>query len=358
MFAPNSRRQGGYSLVSLMVGLVISMLVGLTAMGSLQAFTVTQRESAGVGSVLGTGTTSLGVVKYELSQAGRGLYQDGGPLCSSFNLSHDDTVLADGEELRPVDVAWDEKGQLTLDIRYAQALEVASAVPLATAVTKEGVAELSGRLRVAAGQAVMLAPPEGSAGICTVRTVTAITAATTETGMQLTFGATGQHNKAMFTTPAVYPEGSRVYLLGSFEHVQFRQDGEDLRMARPLVGQDIVLATRVRAFNLQMGVINKATGNLQEWVTPHTLEKDVAAWQDLTTARMEELRALRVGFTVQSAQRDKPGADGICSSTPVSDAPTLFGDQLDIEGDETCFKYRVFMGVVPLRNIALAQAQP
>lgn len=358
MFARNLRRQGGYSLVSLMVGLVISMLVGLTAMGSLQAFTVTQRESAGVGSVLGTGTASLGVVKYELSQAGRGLYQDGGPLCSGFNLSLDDKVLADAEELRPVDVAWDKKGQLTLDIRYAQALEVASAVPLATALTKDGVAELQGRLRVAQGQAVLLAPPAGSGGICTVRTVTAVTAATKDTGVQLTFGTTGKHNQATFTTPVAYPEDSRVFLLGELEHVQFRLDGDALHMARPAAGEDIVLATRVRAFNLQMGVLNKASGNLQEWVTPHTAKADDETWQDLTSERMEELRALRVGFTVQSAQRDKPGSDGACTSTPVADAPSLFGEQLTIKDDETCFKYRVFTGVVPLRNIALAQVQP
>lgn len=357
MYAPKSRRQGGFSLVSLMVGLVISLLVGLTAMGSLQSFTVTQRQSVGVGSVLGSGMSTLGVVKYELAQAGRGLYQNGAPICTAVNFSTEDAVQLDGDELRPLNVAWDEEGRLTMDIRYATALEVGTPVLLQGSVSKDGVAEVVGRFRVAVGQAVLLAPAEGAPGVCTVRTVTEVEPATSEHGVRLTFGSTGTHNKAAFEFEASYVEGSRVFLLGALDHVQFRFDGATLRMARPLQGQDIVLSTGTRAFNIQLATVNPVSGALNDWVTPYAKKDPAEEWQDLTAARMQDIRAVRVGLILQSNQRDKPDiVSGECTSTPATNAPTLFGELLSLSEDDSCFKFRAFTGVIPLRNVQLGQA--
>ena len=356
MYARKLRNQGGFSLVSLMVGLVISMLVGLTALGSLQTFTATQRQSAGVGTLLGAGSSTLGIIKYELSQAGRGLYHNGAPLCSAVNLSRESVVESDAQDLRPLDVSWDADGNMTLDIRYATALEVSTPVLLSGAVKQDGTAQLAGRLIVSAGDAVLLAPPEGTAGACTVRTVTAVAPATASQGQTLTFGPTGTHNKATFTTPVTYGDSSRVYLLGQLAHTRFRVQDGSLRMARPLQGQDIVLATGVRAFNVQMGAVNLVSGAIEDWITPHTQESDVAQWKDLTADRLAELRAMRLGLIFQSPQREKPDAQGNCSATLEADAPELFGDKLSVEGEGQCFKYRTFTGLIPLRNIQLGQA--
>jgi len=346
-----ARRQTGASLVSLMVGLVISMMVGLTAMGSLQAFSVIQRQSVGVGSTLGTGVSTLGVLKYELAQAGRGLYVDGAPICSSFNLSADDALIADGDELRPVNLSWDAQNRLTVDIRYASALEAATPVATSGALTS-GTVELGGLLPVAAGQAVLLAPAVGSAGVCTVRTVTGVTASTATTGQKLTFASTGTHNKATFSTPQAYAEGTRVFLLGTFEHVRFQQVGTTLVMSRPEADQSATLAENVRAFSLQVGGTDGVTEALSEWHAAGPKDD----WRDLTVARTAQTRALRIGVVMQAPQKEKPDAEGNCTATPAADSPTLFGNTVALADDGACFKYRTFFNVIPLRNITSTQA--
>lgn len=356
MYANNRyHRQRGTSLVSLMVGILISLLVGITAMGSLQAFTVTQRQSAAVGTTLGTGVSALAVIKYELAQAGRGLFVEGAPLCGTVNLSVDGDVALNAQEMRPVDVQVDADGLLTLDIRYAQALESTTPVPLARALAG-GTAELDGFLPVAAGQAVLLVPPPGPLGLCEIRTVTSVEPASAFAGQQLLFGGAGKHNQSLFATAAAFPAGSRAYLLGALEHVRIQQQDDRLVMARPLAAQEVTLATGVRAFSLQHGVANPVTGALADWVGPWVSDETGEDWGDLTAARTALLRALRMGLVLQSPQREKPDENGRCSTTPEADAPRLFDVAIDFQPDDTCFRYRTFTTVVPLRNLVLAQA--
>lgn len=350
MSAPEVGRQRGYSLVSLMVGLVISLLVGLSAMGALQSFTLAQRQASGVGNLLSLGVQAESILKFEISQAARGLYLDGRPLCNAVNLSVEDDVLSNGQELRPIDLSWNDSSELTLDVRYGHALEGAAVATL-TSPLAEGVVQLASRLRVKQGQAVLLMPPEGQVGTCTVRTVTAISPSDSMNGLRLTFGSDGTHNKMPFESEGSYPEGSRVVVWGKFAHTRFSVRGRDLVMARPLEKQEAVIATGVRAFNVELGHTDGVTEGVSKWTAPRTQ----ADWQNLTEARTQ-LRAIRTGLILQSTQRDKPDPEGKCSATQEIDAPVIFGDKLKFEDGDACFKYRSFFTVVPLRNLFLSQA--
>lgn len=76
--------------------------------------------------------------------------------------------------------------------------------------------------------------------------------------------------------------------------------------------------------------------------------------------------ALRIAVVARSKNPEKPNAEGVCSATTTSTAPTVFGSaepfgvtavpvtpNLAVTGDPIdwkCYRYRVFETIVPLRN--------
>lgn len=350
MFAPNRiRRQRGASLVSVMVGLVVGLLVALTAMGSLTFFSASQRQSGGVNSTLGSGLNAISAFKHELAQAGRGFMLDGAPICARFNIGIDLQPVVDNQPLLPVEVSRTGGGALVLDIRYASALEAATPVVTRTAmnVAADRV-ELNNFLPVAAGQAVLLAPASGGPGsVCTVATVTQSIPSDGVIGQQLVFGGAGMHNQA--APFPLYPIGSRVFLLGNVVHTRFTANGRNLVMERPLENTQAVLAEGVRAFDIELGVTDGVSETLSAWTRADENGAQGLDWSVIDAARLGQVRALRVGLIVQSTQAEKPDAQGNCQAT--TEAPMLFGQAVAIDGRDTCFRFRNFTTVVPMRNL-------
>lgn len=354
--------QRGASLVSLMVGLVISMLVVLSAMGSWQFFSTSLRQSVSLGSTLGQSTTASAIFKHELAQAGRGLVSGGAPICATVNLSLGQKLIADNEALAPLEVSRSEEGELMLDIRYAQALEASTAVLTRSELGPQGTqVELQSLLPAQAGQTVLVAPPEQAgapAGTCTVRTITALSAPSGTAGQVLSIGAAGAHNQKAFTSPQTYPEGSRVFLMGRLEHVQFQHKGDQLVMRRPLstagaagAVAEVTLASRVRAFEVQLGVDDGINNTLSEWTRAQANGAQGLDWSVLTSARLAQVLALRVGWVLLDPQRSTD-----CTSSSSDSAPTLFGEKVSMEAQDACYKHRSTSMVVPLRNIHSAGA--
>jgi type IV pilus assembly protein PilW len=204
-------------------------------------------------------------------------------------------------------------------------------------------------LPVAAGQAVLLAPPNpGDA--CVVRSVTAVTASTDETPQQLAFGSTGLHNQKDFTTNPNYLETSRVALLGTLRWTRFRLDGTDLVMERPLEGDaQAVLARNVVAFRVQYGIAAAGSAALSDWVDA------TGDFASLDATEIRRVRALRVGVVTRSPQREKPDADGNCDATPAM--PVLMGaDTTSDVTDWQCYRHRSSVNVVPLQNFVMGIA--
>lgn len=345
----SSLRQRGASLVSVMVGLVVGLLVALTAMGSLTFFTASQKQSGGINSTLGAGMNATAAFKYELAQAGRGFMVDGAPVCERYNISVETRTIAANQTLLPVEVSRNTQGSLVLDVRYASALE--SATPVVTR-SDTGAAqnrvELNNFMPVSVGQAVMLAPAASAPGsTCTVLSVTDVVPADGAVGQQLVFGPTGRHNQAQ--PVPLYPAGSRVFLLGTLMHTRFTQAGQDLVMSRPLDGTQATLAQGVRLFDLELGVTDGVSDTLSSWTRPIQGGAQGLDWSTLNAARLGQIKALRVGFLLQSPQPEKPDAQGSCQAT--SQAPELFGQDMPMQGNDACFRYREFTAVVAMRNL-------
>lgn len=97
---------------------------------------------------------------------------------------------------------------------------------------------------------------------------------------------------------------------------------------------------------------NSGAGNTFEWTrkAPST----PAEWQTLS--------AIRVVLIARNAQPDKPKADGTCDATPDKNRPdnntwmsqSVAGAEIDLStlgADWSCYRYKMFQTVVPIRNI-------
>lgn len=350
MCAPEPRSRGrraqrGLSIIEIMVGIVVALLVGLTAIGGAISFTASQRQGIGSGGSLLNAANALAVMRDDASAAGLGFFGDARYLCPRLNLGVDTGVVHDGAEFTPVRVTAEARGD-RIDVVYAT--QVASGANVLLAAPSDGeTAQLRSFLPVSSGMAVLLAPATPG-DPCLVRSVTAVAASTADTNQTLSFGVTGAHNGAEFATPATFPDRGRVTLLGNLRWSRFRLEGTDLRLERPLGGDPVVLARNVVAFRVQYGLAGAAPGStaLESW------QGADGAFAALSPADLPRVRALRIGLVTRSPQPEKPDAAGQCEATPA--LPELFGETITADvANWTCFRYRSAIAAVPLRNLVM-----
>lgn len=356
-----SRRLGaaqrGLSIIELMIGIVISLLVGLAASSSAMVFGAMQRQGLGAGAAVVSGATTLAQMKEDAAQAGLGFFGNGAYMCSGLNLRVGATVL-DQANFSPVRITR-SGGQDQLDLVYATAVAGGANVALRTA-SNMGQAELQTYLPANVGDAVLLAPAQLGAP-CTARSVTAVVASTETTPQTLTFAATGLHNQgAAITNPALYPIGARVSLLGALQWHRYRVAEGNLQLELPLqagANATVVLVRNVVALRVRLGIVALGTDTIQGWVEPDAAAPGGGTWgQPTDAADAQRVRALRVNLVTRSPQAELAKAGQSCEATtaaiPLFDA----ADNLTLTPTDMgstawqCFRYRNNDMVIPLRN--------
>jgi type IV pilus assembly protein PilW len=345
-------RQRGMSIIELMVGIVVSLLVGLAAAGSAILFTASQRQGIGTGGAAVNAGTVLAALKNDSANAGLGFFGDSEFLCNTLNLSVGADKVADNASFAPLRITADGVND-RIDVVYSSQVQSGANVLLGKA-SDGSSAELMSLLPVAVGQAVLLAPP-AAGDACVVRTVTAVTASTVDTPQILTFDAAGKHNAAAFAKAVTYPERGRVALLGELRWNRYRVIDGNLVLERPMDGTSAILARNVMAFRAQYGITDGAAGSTT-----------IDSWQDaagagfaaLDSAAIGRVRAMRLGIVTRSPQREKPDPAGNCVASDAK--PVLFGAAVDpdVGADWGCYRYRTLVSVLPLRNLVMGLRTP
>lgn len=338
----------GLSLIELLVGIVIALLVSITATSGAMLFTATQRQGIGTGNSLVGAGTAIAALRDDVAAAGLGFFGDAQYLCRKLNLSVGTTVLVNGADFTPLAIATEAAGD-RIDVLYATDVASGANVLLNGAATA-GSAPVRSLLPVNVGQAVLLAPATPG-DPCVVRTVTANTAAVLDTPQMVEFAnvSTARFNRAAFTTNPVYPDRGHIAVLGDLRWSRYRLVGTDLTLERPLGGGSVVLARNVIAFRAEYGLADAGTTALASW------QSATGAFATLTAANLPRVRALRIGLVTRSPQREKPDSAGNCQAT--ANKPTdPFDPAVEITPDVAdwqCYRYRSATLVVPLRNLVL-----
>lgn len=346
---PPRRGQRGASIVELMVGMVVALLVGLTAATSAMVFNASQRQAMGGGLSTVQATTALASMKEDLSQAGLGFF-DSRLLCNSLNLSVNGSNLSQAA-FAPVQVTR-TNGVDRIDTFYASQVAGGTAVRLA-GTSNLASATLETYLPATAGQAVLLAPEQGT-GACTVRTVTTNTPFTDPAKQVLTFANTGLHNQVAFAAPLTYPADSVVSLLGTVQWQRYQVVDGALVLDRPMATTNtrVTLARDVVALRVQYGVAPANETSVTEWVAPE------GSWATLEAGEIERVRAVRIGLVTRSASPEKPNPNtGECEAWDRNSPPQVLGFTTSPAAVGStpwyCYRYRTSVVVVPMRNVVL-----
>lgn len=349
------RRQRGFSIIELMVGMVVALLVGVAATSSAMLFGAAQRQGIGVGGTSVNANSALAALKNDAAAAGLGFFGNSRFLCSRLNLSLGGTAHWNGTAFSPVRITR-TADQDVVDVLQADRVEAGASVILHSASTGTD-AELRSFLPARERDAVLLSSRAGT-DPCTVRSVTRVidADASMEQRQRLEFAGSGVHNGVTFATAPTYTtedlSTSGVTLLGALLWQRYRLDGTNLLLERPLAGESAVVARNVIAFRAQYGVSAGAGDNR------------LASWEDATGdfaavdgTTIERVRAVRVAVVLRSPQREKANADGVCEAS--TDKPRLFAgtaDEEEVEPDVSdwrCFRYRNAVLVIPMRNLVM-----
>lgn len=346
----------GASLIELMVGIVIALLVSLTAVNSAIFFNAAQRQGIGAAGTAINAASVLGALRDDVAVAGLGFFGDSTYLCNTLNFSSNTSMEKDGVAFSPLQVTRTTEGD-TLDLIFGTRVESGANVRLRAGSTGTNAA-LESFLPVAVNEAVLLAPsvPDNSRP-CLVRTVTANTPSTSNAAQLLAFDATGKHNALPFTTNPGFDDDGRVTQLGVVNWSRYRVSGGNLLLEKPLEGSSAIIARGVISFRVQYGVSPAAgVDSLEDWVDPAGLFAAVDA------ATLPRVRAMRIGLILRSPQPEKRNAAGNCVATEtkpvlwptVPPLPPRAAENL-ANPDWNCWRYRTSTVVVPLRNLVLGQ---
>ncbi len=337
------RRQRGFSIIELMVGMVVALIVGIAASSSAIVFTASQRNGMGVGGVAVNVTTVLAALKNDAASAGLGFFGEGVYLCDKINISKGATVLSDGAAFMPVKITR-VAGIDRLDVIQSTRVQAGASARLQLPTTGAD-ASLVSNLPGNVDDAVVLSPA-AAGDPCLLRSITANTAATSDDPQKLTFAAGGTFNDGAFTTnPSYSAAGGSVTLLGGVGWSRYRLSGTDLVMDRLLAGGSAVLARNVMAFRLQYGVSTGVAGSktLQNWVDA------TGTWATVDSTTIARVRAVRIGVVTRSPQRDKDCTGPTTVADPLDPATNIAVDVADPQ----CWRFRSATVVVPLRNLVL-----
>lgn len=350
--------QRGLSIVELMIGIVISLLVGLAASNSAIVFGAMQRQGLSAGGSVVSSATTLAQIKEDAGQAGLGFFGNGIFMCNGLNLRVGATVL-DRASFSPAAVTR-AGGNDQIDLVYATAVAGGANVALQSA-SALATADLQSYLPANVNDAVLVAPKDVGPR-CTVRSVSAVTASTATTPQSLAFAATGSHNQGpAITSPSLYAIGSRVSLLGALQWHRYRVVNGNLQLELPMqtgANATAVLVRNVVALRVRIGIVGPNAGDsaIASWVAPDAAAPNGGTWGQPGTVDLGRVRALRVNLVTRSTQPELPKNGGSCEAT--DDSPlVLFDDPLDritppAVGSNSwrCYRYRTNDLVIPLRN--------
>ena len=350
--------QRGLSIIELMIGIVISLLVGLAASNSAIVFGAMQRQGLGAGGAVVSSATTLAQLKEDAAQAGLGFFGNNAYLCNGLNLRVGATVL-DQATFSPASVMRVTE-QDQIDLVYATAVAGGANVALQTA-SSLNAAELQTYLPANVGDAVLLAPQNQGAR-CTVRSVTGVTNSTATTPQSLTFGNTGSHNQgAAITTPSLYAIGSRVALLGGLQWHRYRVVNGNLQLDLPMqndANASAVLVRNVVALRVRVGIVGSAAGSsaVESWVEPNAAAPNGGTWGQPNATDLRRVRALRVNLVTRSAQAELAKNGSNCETTTAAIPLFDVADNLSVTPPDVgstswrCYRYRTADLVIPLRN--------
>ena len=328
----SSARQGGFSLVEIMVALVIGLLTTLVIMQVFSVFEGQKRSTTGSADAQTSGSVALYSIGRDMQMAGFGLLSAND---SPLECDPSPTTPA-GIDLSPVLITEGAGGSSdTLSIRYGNA--PMGGVPTTVTGPPVGAAvPVKTNLACRANDLALVI----SGATCSIKTVVSLPAATT---VQLD-DVTG------------VASGNDLACIGAWNQITYSVVGGNLMV------NGVATIPGVVSLQAQYGVSNDAKSNqITQWVNA------VDPWAvPMGIATRNRIKAVRVAVIARNGQFEKGEVTSACSSETTaaptgvcawagSDASPAPAIDLSADGNWQHYRYRVFETIIPLRNVIWAK---
>jgi type IV pilus assembly protein PilW len=351
----NLRLQRGQTLISIMIGLLVSFAVTLGVYSTLSVFEANRREMMGGDASIENAVATLSEIQWGIKHAGSGIMQSGVLNCPTINIYHDGDVIADSAPLAPVFITdGGASGSDRVTVGYGSSLfgpmrnQIIDQMPSPSSIFNANTG-----VGLNVGDLALIGLP-GSTLPCTLFQITQIQVTGQGTNIQHNPGVSAPWNPPQpeheFTVAPAYPPGSTILKIGQLRWHTYRIVNNRLELYDIINDTTDVLAEHVVGLRAWYGTSDGTNKNIEQWVAA------TGAWTTPTPAQIAATRAVQLAVAVRNPNHIKTTrADGVCDATTVSTLETWDGGptfDLSASGaDWQCFKYRVLTLVVPLRNV-------
>jgi len=362
--AGNMRTDYGFSLVEIMVGLVIG-LFGIIIITQIFALAEGQKRTTTSGADAQTnGNIALYSIERDVRQAGYGLNLTSLGCSTNTSLNGITTTALERAPyangimiMAPViiiDGGTDANGDSLPDtLRTLYSTNAVSSLPQtlqANLAWNATQAAIGSTFNMANGDMVVFFETGGIKSCVLAQVTGAPVSATT-----FNFNGGSWNNSAIVNTATGglgYGTGASVFDFGSLAFRRYNIDlaNNNLRFSEVTSNGSttIVAAGEIVNLQAQYGKDTNNDGILDTWdtVTPGLLPPAGAG----TNAQWQQIIAVRIAILARSGQYEKPTTAGVCTATTV--APAWTGGTMAVPGGlPSCYRYKVFETVVPLRNV-------
>ncbi|HUJ85631.1 MAG TPA: PilW family protein [Burkholderiales bacterium] len=359
--APRSREQG-MSLVEVMVGVMIGLIGILIITQAYISSDNFNRSTLGAGSGQTNGLIAMFSIERDAQMAGYGLNQSAALSCGQLyyyyngNYSSNVPGQAAGTALPTLTLApvYIDSSVTPNSVTMMFSNGSTRMVPGTIATFNPPNLTVDGTAGFSTGDFVMLVS-QSAAGNCTLEQLTDVQAVSS----QLQFGSGGgelYNPPAWGTFPTTYATNDLIFDIGN-------PTVRTYSVAKPAVGQyrlqvtDSLLVTGGGvAQDLVDGVVDlRAQYGKDDGAGGGTAGDGVVDEynnvQPVSGTDWSQVLSIRVGVLVRIGDYEKPAtAGGPCSATTA--APTWAGGSFTVpEGLPSCYRYRVYQTIVPIRNL-------
>lgn len=354
-----NRRENGFTLIELMVGLTIGMLATVVIMQVLSVFEAQKRSTTGTADAQTNGGIALYTITRDLQLAGWGMHPVGDPLAttpsptafsplSCGTLTVDGAAGADPGVLFPVMITDGGAASDSITIRYGDSMK--GGFPSTITIPAGNPITVSNNLGCQVNDRALLVFFDTAtlAQSCALTNVTGITGTTQITLANTTLANPDVHIACL----GAWTE--RTYSVTSVNNVSTMLQNGVANVA------DIV---NIQA---QYGVSNAPGSNqVVQWV-----DASGATWAAPSLVNRKLIKAIRIAVVARNSKKESVNVTDPCSSTTTtaptglcawdatdanpqnaSPAPAI---SLNNDPDGTSwrrYRYRVFETIIPLRNI-------
>lgn len=346
----------GFSLVEIMVGMVIGLLGTIVIFQVFAASEGYKRTTTAGGDATQNGAAALFAIERDLRVGGHGINNSEALACTNSFTYFDSGGGAPGPipgfATRPLVIQDGGAGPDSFTVNYTSSVRGNVAAELAS----PGMGSAAGNLKVNttfgfANDDLVLVT---SGANCTLMTLTNVDDAALE--LAHAAGSAPTHNPSATYMAAnawpAYPEGAKIYNVGQrFFSRTYSLNGSTLRSQDANGAAVAPIAADIVSMQAQYGIAPAGSQVVGNWVDA------TGGWAAPTPADVQRIKAVRLAIVARSPLSERPSiAGGACDTTAAAPVSWIGGPALDLSADAnwSCYRYKVFQTIVPLRNIIWA----